>query len=61
MGALMVKLNGPRYWTLDGFGTKVAVVEPVSVRTLDEELIVDTTGHVATVIQDELENTYTLP
>ena len=28
MGALMVKLNGPRYWTLDGFGTKVAVVEP---------------------------------
>ena len=150
MGALMVKLNGPRYWTLDGFGTKVAVVEPViedfhgmpmrriaevelgsnpasvpyterhvnrgavfffdagrtvhelidpsgrnfvmqaycvgvdptltvesldhlgerlslphgwsfRVRTLDEELIVDTTGHVATVIQDELENTYTLP
>jgi ribulose 1,5-bisphosphate synthetase/thiazole synthase len=31
------------------------------VRTLDEELVVDTTGHVATVIQDELENTYTLP
>jgi hypothetical protein len=150
MGALMVKLNGPRYWTLDGFGTKVAVVEPViedfhgmpmrriaevelgsnpasvpyterhvnrgavfffdagrtvhelidpsgrnfvmqaycvgvdstltvegldhlgerlsiphgwsfRVRKLDEELIVDTTGHVATVIQDELENTYTLP
>jgi hypothetical protein len=150
LGALMVKLNGPRYWTLDGFGTKVAVVEPVireirgmpmrriaevelgnnpaaapyterhvnrgavfffdagrkvhelvdptgrnfvmqaycvgvdptltvesldslgdrlklpegwsfRVRTLDTDLIVDTTAHVATVVQDELENTYTLP
>jgi hypothetical protein len=150
MGALMVKLNGPRYWTLDGFGTKVAVVEPVirelrgmpmrriaevelgdnpaavpyterhvnrgavfffdagrtvhelidprgrafvmqaycvgvddsltaesldslgnrltlptgwsfRVRTLESELIVDTTTHVATVTQDDLENTYTLP
>lgn len=29
MGAVAVKLNGPRYWTLDGLGTKVAVVEPV--------------------------------
>jgi serine/threonine protein kinase len=28
---------------------------------LDEELIVDTTDHDATVVQDELENTYTLP
>ena len=150
MGALMVKLNGPRYWTLDAFGTKVAVVEPVirevrgmpmrriaevelgdnpaavpyterhvnrgavfffdagrtvhelidprgrafvmqaycvgvddsltaesldslgnrltlptgwsfRVRTLESELIVDTTTHVATVTQDDLENTYTLP
>jgi len=150
MGAVMVKLNGPRYWTLDGFGTKVAVVEPVfrefnglktrriavvqlgkdamagsyverhvnrgavffwdagkpvyelvrpdgvayvmqaycigvdatlteaslpalgerlalpagwsyRTRVLDEELAVDTTAMVATVIQDELENTYTLP
>lgn len=150
LGALMVKLNGPRYWTLDGFGTKVAIVEPVirdfhgmpmrriaevelgdnpaavpyterqvnrgaifffdagrtvhelvapdgrafvmqayctgvdpmltvdglgnlgerlslppkwsfRSRTLDSELIVDTTNHAATVIQDELENTYTLP
>jgi hypothetical protein len=150
LGALMVKLNGPRYWTLDGFGTKVAVVDPVirefhgmpmrriaevelgsnpaavpyternvnrgavfffdagrtvhelvdpngrafvmqaycvgvdpmltvagldhlgerlslpagwsfRTRTLDSELIVDTTDHVATVVQDELENTYTLP
>jgi hypothetical protein len=29
MGALFVKLNGPRHWMLDGLGTKVAVVEPV--------------------------------
>ncbi len=150
MGAVIVKLNGPRYWTLDGFGTKVAVVEPVfrefnglktrriavvnlggnpaagpyterhvnrgavffwdaakpvyelvnpdgvayvmqaycvgvdptlteaslaslgerlalppgwsyRPRILDDELVVDTTATVATVVQDELENTYTLP
>ena len=150
MGALFVKLNGPRYWTLDGLGTKVATVEPVlrdfngltmrriatvnlgdnpapqpyverhvnrgaafffdagspvyelespdglayvmqaycvgvdpslteaslgtlgarlalpagwsyRTRTHDEELVVDTTRSVATVLQDELENTYTLP
>ena len=30
-------------------------------RILDEELVVDTTATVATVLQDELENTYTLP
>ena len=29
MGAVMVKLNGPRHWTLDGLGQKVAVVDPV--------------------------------
>jgi len=29
MGAMFVKLNGPRYWMLDGLGSKVAVVEPV--------------------------------
>ncbi|MHB8681785.1 MAG: hypothetical protein ACYDA2_06795 [Acidimicrobiales bacterium] len=29
LGALMVKLNGPRYWTLDGIGRKVEVVEPI--------------------------------
>ena len=146
----MVKLNGPRYWTIDGLGQKVAVVEPVlrdfngltmrriatidlgdtpsaqpyverhvnrgavfffdagspvyelanpdglayvmqaycigvdptlseerlpglgerlalppgwsyRTRILEEELVVDTTASVATVIQDELENTYTLP
>lgn len=150
MGALLVKLNGPRHWMLDGLGTKVAVVEPVlkefnglltrriatvdlgtdpavqpyveryvnrgavfffdagkpvhelvnpdglayvmqaycvgvdptltqdsleslgerldlpegwsfRTRTLDEELVVDTTATIATVLQDELENTYTLP
>lgn len=150
MGALTVKLNGPRYWTLDGLGTKVAVIEPVlrdfaglttrriavvemgddprvtpytensvnrgavfffdagkpvfelvspdgkayvmqaycvgvdptlsldslaslgerlslpdgwtyRTRVLDEELVVDTSDHLATVLQDELENSYTLP
>lgn len=150
MGAVMVKLNGPRHWVLDGLGTKVAVVEPAlrdfngitmrriatvdvgtdaaprpygerhvnrgaifyfdagkavyelvnpegtayvmqaycigvdptlteellpslderlalpegwsfRTRVLDEELIVDTSDHLATVVQDELENTYTLP
>jgi hypothetical protein len=30
-------------------------------RVLEDELVVDTTATVATVIQDELENTYTLP
>ncbi|MEI7593025.1 MAG: hypothetical protein WCK41_07375 [Actinomycetes bacterium] len=150
MGAIGVKLNGPRYWTLDGFGTKVDVVEPVfrdfggitmrriaivelgenpgikpytdnyvnrgavfffdagkpvfelvspegkayilqaycisvdptitldsldslgerltmphgwtyRTRVLDEELVIDTSDHLATVLQDELENSYTLP
>jgi len=150
MSALMVKLNGPRYWVLDGLGTKVAFVEPVmrdfnglmmrriatvdlgdkpatvpyeerfvnrgavfffdagsvvyelinpqgkayvmqaycvgvdptlnldslsdlvtrldlptgwtfQARILDTELVVDTTDHPATVVQDEFENTYTLP
>jgi hypothetical protein len=31
-----------------------------SSRTLDAELVVDTTGSPATVLQDELQNTYTL-
>jgi len=150
MGAVAVKLNGPRYWMLDGLGQKVAVVDPVlrdfngltmrriatvdlggdpstqpyveryvnrgavfffdagapvhelvnpeglayvmqaycvgvdptltaeslnglaerlalpdgwsfRTRVLDEELVVDTTATIATVVQDELENTYTLP
>ena len=29
MGAVFVKLNGPRKWLLDGLGVKVASVEPV--------------------------------
>jgi len=29
MGAVFTKLNGPRYWLLDGLGSKVAVVDPV--------------------------------
>jgi len=148
--AVAVKLNGPRYWVLDGMGTKVNAREPVlrefggllmrrlavidlgdtpgsapytdnhvdrgavfffdagspvyelvnpdglayvmqarcvgvdpnmdeaslvtlgdrlsmpdgwsyRVRVLDEELVVDTTETVATVLQDEFENSYTLP
>jgi hypothetical protein len=150
LGAVAVKLNGPRYWMLDGLGQKVAPIDPVfaefnglttrriavvplgdtpgttpystvhvdrgamfffdagkpvhelvdpdgsayvmqaycvgvdptltadeladlggrlalpdgwsyRTRILDAELVVDTTGSLATVIQDELENTYTLP
>ena len=150
MGAVFVKLNGPRYWVLDGLGTKVAAVEPVlrefggimmrriatlpigdkmpagpytenkvdrgavfffdagkpvyelvnpegeayvmqalcigvdpditeaslpslgerlampagwtyRTRILDEELVIDTTKSLATVLQDEFENPYTLP
>jgi hypothetical protein len=29
MGAIGIKLNGPRHWMIDGIGQKVAVVEPV--------------------------------
>jgi hypothetical protein len=150
MGAVFVKLNGPRYWLLDGLGSKVAVVDPVfkdfngiqmrriatipigadfaagpytvrnvnrgavfffdagktvyelvdpegrafilqarcvgvdsgmteeslatlgerlalpegwsyRSRVLDAELVVDTSATLATVVQDEFENTYTLP
>lgn len=150
MGAVFVKLNGPRHWVLDGLGTKVAPVEPVlrefngllmrrialldlgdtpgakpyserkvdrgavffwdagkavyelvnpegvayvmqalcigvdptiteaalpslgsrlalpegwtyRTRILEQELVVDTTRSLATVLQDEFENTYTLP
>lgn len=149
LGALTVKLNGPRYWLLDGLGSKGAPMEPVirefngilmrriatvrldvpesasyrevyvdrraqfffdsgtpvyelvnpdgesyvmqalcravdpamtevslatlgdrlsmpegwtyRVRVLEEELVVDTSDHVATIIQDEFENTYTRP
>lgn len=150
MGAVFAKLNGPRYWLLDGLGSKVAVVDPVfrdfngiqmrriatiplgadfaagayvvrnvnrgavffwdagklvyelvdpdgrpfvmqarcvgvdfgmteeslatlgerlalpegwsyRTRVLDAELVIDTTATLATVVQDEFENTYTLP
>ena len=150
MGALLVKLNGPRYWMLDGLGQKTPVVDPIirdfngltmrrlatvdlgddpstqpyvdryvnrgavfffdagapayelvnpdgltyimqaycvgvdptlteqslsalggrlnlpegwtyRSRILEEELVIDTTATIATVVQDELENTYTLP
>jgi hypothetical protein len=150
LGAVFVKLNGPRKWVLDGLGTKVAHVEPVlrdfggimfrriatihlgdkpaggpytenrvnrgavfffdagkpvyelvnpdgkayvmqalcmgvdasmseeslpslgsrlalptgwtyRTRVLDRELVVDTTASLATVLQDEFENSYTLP
>lgn len=150
MEAIMVKLNGPRYWTLDGFGTKLQPMEPIMrdfngimmrriavvelgpepklgpynemkvnrqaifffdagqtvhelvnpageayvmqalcigvdptmsaesldtlgerlsmpegwsyrSRVLTEDLIIDTTATVATVLQDEFENSYTLP
>lgn len=150
MGALVVKLNGPRYWMLDGLGQKVAPVDPIMrdfngitmrriatvdlgenpsqqpyleryvnrgavfffdagapvyelvnpdglayvlqaycvgvdpslsetslsalgdrlalppgwsfrARILEHEMIIDTTTTIATVLQDELENSYTLP
>jgi hypothetical protein len=152
LGALGIKMNGPRNWVLDGFGSKTAHIEPVirdfnglpmrriatvefkpgekpvtapyaerhvnrgavffwdagtevyelvrpdgeayvmqamctgvdatltidnlaqlgsklqlpdgwtyRTRILDEDLVVDTSDHPATVVQDELENTYTLP
>ena len=150
LGAVMVKLNGPRHWVLDGMGAKVNAREPVlrefngllmrrlavvdlgdhpatepysevkvdrgavfffdagkpiyelvdpdglayvmqalcvgvdpgmaestlatlgsrlampkgwtfRTRVLDHELVVDTTATVATVLQDEFENSYTLP
>ena len=150
MNAVFVKLNGPRYWVLDGLGSKVAVVDPVfkdfngiqmrriatipigadfaagpytirnvnrgavfffdagktvyelvdpdgrafvmqarcvgvdsnmseaslvnlgerlalpegwsyRTRVLDSELVIDTSATLATVVQDEFENTYTLP
>ncbi|CAB4648720.1 unannotated protein [freshwater metagenome] len=152
LGALGIKMNGPRHWVLDGFGNKTAHIEPVirdfnglpmrriatvefkpgdkpvtspyeerhvnrgavffwdagtevyelvrpdgeayvmqalcnavdeslsidnlaelgsklqlpqgwsyRTRILEEDLVVDTSDHFATVVQDEKENTYTLP
>ncbi|CAB4569908.1 unannotated protein [freshwater metagenome] len=44
-------------------GSKLQLPQGWSYRTriLDEDLIVDTSDHFATVVQDEKENTYTLP
>jgi hypothetical protein len=44
-------------------GERLALPEGWSYRTrvLEEELIVDTTATIATVLQDEFENSYTLP
>lgn len=48
---------------LPELGDRLALPDGWTFRTriLDEELIVDTTATIATVLQDELENTYTLP
>jgi hypothetical protein len=49
--------------SLPALGDRLALPEGWTYRTriLDQELVVDTTATVATVVQDELENTYTLP
>lgn len=49
--------------SLGKLGNRLALPEGWTYRTriLDEELVVDTTATIATVVQDELENTYTLP
>ena len=48
---------------LDTLGDDLALPDGWSyrVRVLDEELVVDTSASLATVVQDEFENTYTLP
>ena len=49
--------------SLPALGERLALPDGWSYRTrvLDEELVVDTTTSLAVVLQDELENTYTLP
>lgn len=49
--------------TLPTLGERLALPDgwTYRVRVLDEELVVDTSASLATVIQDEFENTYTLP
>jgi hypothetical protein len=49
--------------SLPSLGDRLALPDGWIYRTrvLDEELVVDTSATVATVVQDELENTYTLP
>lgn len=48
---------------LVGLGDRLDLPEGWTFRTriLDEELVVDTSETIATVLQDEFENTYTLP
>ena len=48
---------------LPTLGQRLAVPDGWIYRTriLGEELVVDTTATVATVLQDELKNSYTLP
>jgi hypothetical protein len=48
LGSLGDRLSMPDGWTY-------------RTRILDEELVVDTTATIATVLQDEFENSYTLP
>jgi len=49
--------------SLPTLGYRLAMPEgwTYRVRVLDEELVIDTTRSLATVLQDELENSYTLP
>ena len=49
--------------SLAGLGERLALPHDWTYRTrvLDHELVVDTSDTIATVVQDELENTYTLP
>ena len=49
--------------SLATLGERLALPEGWSYRTrvLDAELVVDTSATLATVVQDEFENTYTLP
>jgi hypothetical protein len=49
--------------SLTSLGSRLALPEGWTFRSrvLDEELAVDTTSTVATVLQDEFENSYTLP
>ena len=48
---------------LGELGARLSMPEGWSYRSriLDEELVIDTTDHMATVLQDEFENSYTLP
>jgi hypothetical protein len=49
--------------SLDTLGERLSMPEGWSYRSrvLTEDLVVDTTTTVATVLQDEFENSYTLP